>query len=84
MTPDDLQPGMYLVGRDDGKVDPFFVRVVDINPQLCYTLACPNLPQLQRARFEPDWWWERRDVPRYLPSQEAMDSLPPYPKERGE
>ncbi len=81
MTPDDLQPGMYLVGRDDGKVDPFFVKVEVYKHLLAG--SCRDRLKMRRARFEPGWWWRRMDVPDVLPDQEAIDALPPFPMGRG-
>ncbi len=80
MKPKDLDPGMYLVGRDDGAVEPFFVKMLDCGAHAEYHAEVTAL--FERAQKEKGWWWQREDVPGRMPSQEDIDALPPFPKER--
>ena len=75
MTPDDLQPGMYLVGREDGTVEPFFVKVTH-GPSLLFINHHPDVTYLvEQARYKPGWWWRRMTVGK-LPSDRVLAAMP--------
>ena len=80
-----LKPGMYLVGREDGGIDPFFV-IVEYDG-ICLSGDESIVPAAQAMTdYMHDagrWWWRRMTVTHKLPSQEIMDALPPFPVMRG-
>ena len=77
-----LESGLYHVGREDGAVDPFPVRVhlfcTDGDPdcELCMDTAPRNNANLEHAVKHPGWWWRRVSVPNELPAQFAGDPMP--------
>ena len=54
---------MYLVGRDDETVEPFFVKMShDI--MTCH----PNVAALMdHAYLHRGWWWELMEIPDHFP-----------------
>ncbi len=77
MKPDGLEPGMYLVGRDDGSQTPFFVRVGEAGSRQPYS------KKLHLATIETGGWWRRMEVPWTLPDQDVLDSMSRFPMLRG-
>ena len=42
-----LETGMYLVGREDGAIDPFFVQVLDNGAMKCHEDLEPLMDHAQ-------------------------------------
>ena len=57
-----LKPGWYLVGRRDGKIDPFFVEI-GIGGRIKTAgsgIACHT----ERGKiWKRAYWWERQEIP---------------------
>ena len=70
-----LEPGMYLVGRHDGLVEPFFALVLEG----CKTVRHhPDVSaRVEQAHNEPTRWWWRRMRVCTLPDDEELSRLPP-------
>ncbi len=75
-TPDDLEPGIYLVGRDDGTVQPFFVKVVIDGPSKQIHHHPDVSFHVDQAREYSGWWWEKMTVGR-LPSDKELREMGP-------
>lgn len=74
-----LEPGMYLVGRNDGGIEPFFAEVDDEYKVVHNVPADLIVPAIAGK----GWWWHRMRVPECLPDDEALAKIPGYRKERG-
>ena len=68
----DHQSGMYLVGRHDGLVDPFFVRITS---GLAHHYVDSSLVQHAWGKGSFEWWWHILEVPMSVP-----DSWADYPQ----
>lgn len=75
-----LETGMYLVGREDGAIDPFFVQVLDNGAMKCHE---DLEPLMDHAQDHAGWWWSRIGVPDFLPDSKTLGRLPDIRKERG-
>ena len=58
----DLTPSMYLVGRKDGQIEQFFVRITPAR-KLEYHVATDLVME---ANDSDEWWWHRM-IPDYMP-----------------
>ena len=90
-----MLPGIYEVGREDGKQKPFLVKVYASTDQYGNKTmrAYSNRPEeaalALRAMNESGWWWRYVPVPQNLPVSLATGTelpawdipLPPAPKE---
>lgn len=74
--PQDLREGMYLVGRRDGSVSSFFVRILDGSSSRHF-LANVESEWVDSMMEDPDSWWWRLKSPDYLPSDFALDAMVP-------
>lgn len=79
MTPEDLDPGFYLVGREDGTVEPFFVkitlsesgsgnRLLHFHPDVSW--------HVEQAKEYSGWWWRLMTIG-HLPSDKALRKMGP-------
>lgn len=67
---------MYLVGRNDGMVDPFFAAVT-IERHVEHHVP-RDLINRAIANYGAEWWWHLMEIPRHMPDQAALDKLPPF------
>lgn len=78
-------PGIYLVGREDGGVEPFFVSVFT---DLVYHtgddyLECCASALKDMHEDTGNWWWRRMACPEVIPTEAYFHALRPFPLERG-
>ncbi len=70
-----LKEGIYLVGREDGTVDSFFVRVTEDME----VIGPPRSGHLiDRALDSSKHWWWRRMLPTCLPTDAVLAQMPPH------
>ena len=70
------KPGMYLVGMDSGKIEPFFAQVFGEEVVHHVTRSV-----ILAALDDDGWWWHPMQVPTTMP--DTFD-LPANPMERGD
>jgi hypothetical protein len=71
-----LEPGLYLVGREDGTVDEFHVRI-DVSPGGAFYTDVRDeidVAMVDHALNNAGWWWRRIGIPNALP--ENLDDYP--------
>ena len=69
--------GMFLVGRKDGAIEPFFVQVADDGIS-CHESLVVLMVHAQRHK---GWWWRRMEVPSSVPT--SFVDVPDLPFLRG-
>lgn len=79
MIPVNLTPGIYLVGRDDGAVEPFFIRVVTS----VETHIGSDIPYDSEVWLDPGWWRQKMVVPATMPSDDEWRKIPYLCEEPG-
>ena len=60
-----LRPGWYLVGRHDGSVEPFYVKVT-AGPEDSMVLGF-NERWLDLLPDYGNYWWEKQAIPDCIP-----------------
>lgn len=79
-----LDPGMYLVGREDCGIPSFFVIVepdgICMSGQEVMAPAAEAMVDFTKGGGR--WWWQRMIVPHSMPTQEYLDSIPRFPLAR--
>jgi len=68
MIDDGFELGMYLVGRYDNAVDPFFVRVTD-KTTICHE---DYAVLMEHACHHGGWWWKLMIVPSNIPTSKPF------------
>ena len=70
MNDKELDPGMYLVGRYDNAVDPFFVKLTE-STRLCHH---DYEALMEHAVYHSGWWWKPMVIPSHISTK--TDLLP--------
>jgi len=77
-----IEPGYYLVGRHDGEVDEFFVRVyIDEEGDKCVSHHVDQNMIDCAIECVADWWWQEmteETVPKNWSAYPASIKEPPY------
>lgn len=71
------EPGMYLVGRMNGNIEPFFAQV--FGEEVIHHVS---RSVILAALDDDGWWWHSMDVPDTVP--DTFDDMPRFPKKRGD
>ena len=62
MIQKELVPGMYLVGRSDGGIEPFFIKVTKSSVSCHEDLA----PLMDHALMHKGWWLQLMEIPSHF------------------
>lgn len=79
-TAHDLPEGMYLIGRLDGLVTPFFVRITDGESGRHFKADVTDRFLIKIVSHPREWWWCPK-FPDTLPSDTELAAMPCHFKE---